>query len=370
MYALLGFCQVAYLALFTRIWKAAPGSKNTLAWVGLILSGTAAMYSHNLAIFGLVTVNLFLLFKRAWKLLGRLLIAQLMIGVLSIPWLLMVPGQLQKIQAAFWTPRPGLTEIVQAVLTFTIHLPLTGGWMTFGLTASVLVLVFTVYINWKSGKKNDGLQLLASVGLLLPATLFVVSYLIRPVFVPRGFILSSLAYYGLIGAAVARTWQVGMGKPLAVVYLAAALVTLPFFYSFESFPRSPFQQAAVYLKAEANSGDVILHDNKLSYFPMHFFERDLPQKFMPDTPGSINDTYALASQQAMGLYPQQDLDQATSGAESIYFVTFTETVLEYQSLGQAQHPTINWLGERYQLVDMKPFGDLEIYHFLENGAAP
>ena len=64
-------------------------------WAGLILFGTAAMYSHNLAIFGLAAANLFLLIRREWKKLWALLGAQVVIGLLALPWLWLVPGQVE-----------------------------------------------------------------------------------------------------------------------------------------------------------------------------------------------------------------------------------------------------------------------------------
>lgn len=370
MYALLGLSQLAYFWFFIRIWQSETGKARRWDWIGLILCGTAAMYSHNLAIFGLVTADLFLLIRREWKKLWALMAAQVIIGVLALPWLWMVPGQVEKIQRAFWTPRPGLADIIQAILVFNVHLPLEGAWMTAALALSILVFVLALFETWLARKKGAGTGLLVVVFLGLPALLFAVSYIIRPVFVPRGFILASLAYYGLIGAAAARRWQHGIGKLLAGAFILASVMSLPFFYRFESFPRSPFKAAAQALQAESQPGDVIVHDNKLSQFPMHYFAPNLPQKFIADEPGSFNDTYALASQQAMKIFPDPDLQTAVGGAESVYFVTFSVTIAEYEAMGAGQHPGLAWLEKTYQLAGKQTFGDLEIYHYTQKAAAP
>ena len=94
MYALLVVAQLGYLWFFTRIWftedERPPAWGN---WAGLVLCGAAAMYSHNVAIFGLIVPDLFLLIQRRWKRLAHLIAAQLVIGLLALPWLLMIPGQ-------------------------------------------------------------------------------------------------------------------------------------------------------------------------------------------------------------------------------------------------------------------------------------
>jgi hypothetical protein len=75
--------------------------------MALILS-LEQLFEHlgYLAIFGLVTANLFLLLERRWKDLLRLMAAQAGMLILAIPWLLLIPGQITKVQTAFWTPRP------------------------------------------------------------------------------------------------------------------------------------------------------------------------------------------------------------------------------------------------------------------------
>ncbi len=208
MYALLGLCQVAYAFFFSRIWKQSlesnemaasrpddPGlddrrklaRNHRLDWVGLVISGTLAMYSHNLAVFVLVVPNLFLLIRRQWKLFGRLLAAQVLIGILTLPWLWMLPGQIAKIQHAFWTPRPGVVEIVQAVIMFVAALPLPGIWLVIGAIVSLQVVVMVIIEGFRSRQKNSELSLLAAFAILPPAMLFAVSYLMRPVFVPALF---------------------------------------------------------------------------------------------------------------------------------------------------------------------------------------
>ena len=115
MYTLLtlSLTAYAYFFLLARKWT---HQRAGIAWIGVVLAGTMSLYTHNLAIFSIVSLNAFLLLRREWKELARLVVAQVVMFVLFLPWLQFVPGQIQKIQEAFWTPRPGLLEVVQALV--------------------------------------------------------------------------------------------------------------------------------------------------------------------------------------------------------------------------------------------------------------
>ncbi|HBA91709.1 MAG TPA: hypothetical protein DCZ08_08115 [Anaerolineaceae bacterium] len=108
---------------------------------------------------------------------------------------------------------------------------------------------------------------------------------------------------------------------------------------------------------------MILHDNKLSYFPSHYYDPELPQEFLADEPGSHNDTYALASQTAMQLFPAESLAQAVSGKETVRFVVFSRAIEEYRDMGAGEHPVMAQLGDAFNLSGHEAFGDLEIYTY-------
>ncbi|TLN08168.1 hypothetical protein FDZ74_12360, partial [bacterium] len=318
MYALLELCLLGYALCLVKAWKSEQQDARIGYgwWAGAILFGAAAMYTHNLAIFGLIAPNVYLLLRRDWRRQGRLILAQLGIALLALPWLWMIPGQVEKVQRAFWTPRPGLVEIVQAILMWFINLPLSGAWMILGAVLSLQIFALALFELWRGRKAGwNGAFLVAWAGVP-PLLLFAVSYLLRPVFVPRGFLVSSMAFYGLIGIVAARRGAVG--KWLAGTVVVAAILTLPFFYSYAEFPRSPFRAATQYLEQRWQANDVILHDNKLSFFPSHYFAPELSQQFLADEAGSHNDTYALASQQAMQLFPQDSLAAAVGDARVVY----------------------------------------------------
>lgn len=95
---------------------------------------------------------------------------------------------------------------------------------------------------------------------------------------------------------------------------------------------------------------------------MHYFLPNSNQLFLADAPGSINDTLAPATQEALSTFPEKDIQTAAGDANEVYFVVFNETLKEYQSLNQV-HPALNWLNSHYQLLQVSPFNDLAVYHF-------
>jgi len=360
MYTLLGLAQISYVWFFVRLREQGPGKAQAGLWAGLVLTGTVAMYSHNLAIFGLILPDVYLLLKRDWRMLLKLVLAQLIIALLASPWLVMIPGQIDKIQTAFWTPRPGAVEVLQGLLQFHIFLPMEGAVMLFATLFSLQAMVL-IGFEAVNARKLPGVGFLSLIWIGLPIILFTVSYVMRPIFVPRGFILSMLAYAVLGGWMISRRWVKSIGPYLAAACILASVISLPAFYKFSGFPRSEFRNATDFLRQSAQTGDAILHDNKLSYFPSHFYDPGLKQTFLPDEPGGHNDTYAVQSQQAMKIFPAQSVEQAVANHERVWFVVFTRALQEYAEEGVTVHPVIAQLDTQYDQISQKVFGDLEIY---------
>jgi mannosyltransferase len=360
MYTLLAVCQLSYTWFFTRIWLE-PERSNKLNWAGLILSGAAGMYTHNLAIFGLVVPNFILLIQRDWKRLGQLVLAQLVIGFIFLPWLVLLPGQLAKVQRAFWTPVPGPVEIINALIISTTNLPLPGVWLVVGLSLSMVLFLLVIWLILRKGL-NIQKGFLLALTFLPPALLFVASYLTRPVFVPRGFITSTLAYLALAAVIIACQTPRAPGWILTGGFVGAALMGVYFQSGYSLFPFSPFERAGRYLETVTEPDDAIVHDNKLSYFPTAYYEPGLKQEFLVDQPGSPNDTLAPATQSAMGRIAAADLKQAIGSSQRVFFVVFDKTISEYIAMGQ-EHPQLAWLRQNLKETDRVSFQDLKIILF-------
>jgi mannosyltransferase len=364
MYTLLSLAVVCNWYGFNRLFGEGRVAGGRGRWWGLfVVSGVAGMYTHNLAVFSLAVPDVLLMLRREWRGLKGLLAAQLGIGLLAGPWLMVVPQQIGKIQAAFWTPQPGILEIVQALVKAHTFLPLPTNWIPLALLSTLLVLSFGA-LEFAHAKGLGWAKIDLVVAALLPPTLlFGLSYVMRPVFVPRAFLPSVLAYLGVLGIAVTRARRSWVGWGLAAVMLAASLGGLSQQYIFSSFPRSPFPQASEWLRSQLETGDVIVHDNKLSFFPMEIYSPKLRMVFLADEPGSHNDTLAVATQDALGLHPVPDIASAADGANRIWFVTFQRALDEYRAQGRPDHPVLVWLDRRYEKMGEMRFNDLLVYSY-------
>ncbi len=188
----------------------------------------------------------------------------------------------------------------------------------------------------------------------------------RPVYVARGFILSGIMLYALAGILTARGWPNAFGKIIIGLMILISSVSLPFYFSFNSFPRSPFAEACSFVEAQVRDKSdrvAVLHDNKLSSFPCVIYEPTLDQMFLGDPPGSHNDTFALASQQAMQLFPEKSIQDAVNSKAEVYFFVFTRALDEYTEIQTNIYPPLAYLEANYQALDISYFNDLAVYHY-------
>ena len=359
MYSLLAFSQLGYIFFFLRL---SDQPQKLGDWIGFVLFGTASLYTHNLAIFVFIIPDIIVLIKRHWHFLYQLFIAQFISVVLFSPWIIMIPGQLNKVQSAFWTPKPGIVEIVQSLLLIFSTLPLPMVWM--GLCLFLVVLLCVIFAREiLSNLKNEKIDILALFSFLPPFFMFIVSYVMRPIFVTRGFITSTVVLYGLLACVLKQNWHKIIGKSIPVLFVACSIISLPFQYAYKSFPRSPYRNLIEYLTDTTTSSEIIVHDNKLSFFPCRYYSKDINQVFLGDEPGSSNDTLAEGSQIAMNLFPKKDVFQAVDGYDTVYFIYFDEVELEYESIGYNEHPNLEKLEQAYSLIDKKSFNDINLVKY-------
>ncbi len=363
MYTLLALSLGLYAYTVFELMVAPERRPSWGWWAGLIGAGALALYTHNLAIFSLVAPNVYLLIRRSWRNLARLVLAQVGMAMLFLPWLIVVPGQVAKIQAAFWTPRPGALEIVQAVVGFHAALPLPPAWLPLGVTAAMVALIGTLYVVVRQAWGKPATGYLLALLFVPPGLLLLASYIMRPLFVPRAMLLSLIAYLILAGWVIASARPRFLAWTVVAAFGIAAAVGLPAQFSHDTFPRSPFDQAAAHLATTEAPGDVVVHDNKLSFFPMHLYAPNLLQAFLPDEPGSHNDTLAAPTQRALHLVPSPGIEEAAQGARRIRYVVFERALEEYAARPEGKPPALAWLQSNASLAATTAFNDLWVYDF-------
>lgn len=373
MYALLGFSAITMTYFFVRAWVGGSWGH----WVVFSILGAMTLYAHNLGFTFVAGLDLWVLWAwlrpgaPRWRNLRPALLSHLLIVGLFAPWLAVMPSQFSKIQQAYWVEQPGIVKLIQTILIFHFaydNQSFSRWLLPPALFFSLLVLVVVAFELVRRGAASGPrLSFPTPYSLLLSLTLtpvlltFFVSQ-IRPVYIVRALLPSALTYYTLaVGVLVVGSVPKPVKWGLVLPSAAIVAVSLVHHYSYAQFPRPPFDEAVAYLRENHQSGDAIVHDNKLTFFPCHYYDRDLPQAFMADPPGSGSDTLALPTQEALGLLASQTMEEATAGSQRVWFVIFQRAFAEYEGLGYPQPPHKAWLEERYHLVETMTFNDLNVY---------
>jgi uncharacterized membrane protein len=375
MYALLGLAAITMTYFFVRAWMEG-GWRN---WAAVGLCGAMGLYAHNLGFAFILGLDAWVVWEWfrpngvRWRNGLSLVLAHLVMFGLFAPWLLALPGQFGKVQQAYWVAQPGLVQLVQTLFIFHFaydNQALPAWLLPAALFFSVLLVVLCALAlwrgrrRWRTGNSPSWDTLLLALSGIPVVALFLISQL-SPVYVVRALLPSALAYYVLLAGLWGRgAWprpvRWGILLPCALI----VAVSLWNHYTYARFPRAPFARVAAFLRAHHQGGDVIVHSNKLSFFPTHYYDRTLPQSFVADPPGSPSDTLAYPTQEALGLFAIPDLATAVRGHERVWFVIFRRAVEEYRAAGHFDHPHRVWLEQRYTLVSLRTFGDLDVAEYL------
>jgi hypothetical protein len=360
------------------------------------------MYMQNLAAFFLLAFGLSTLPKP--KTFFKVALAGAGAFVLWLPWFVNITSQFAKLQQAYWVMRPNFATLLQTLLIYHageefvatakagVALPLFAGiivlaLLTFRLIAETLPRTslrgaFSATKQSQSATEiasqrrvlsevegtlamtgdNSGSALwLTALAFGTPLLLFLAS-LYQPVYIQRALLPASLMYLIAISWLLAESQmpnpiRFALGGIVGVTFVAGLWAH----YTFASFPRPSFQSAITYLKQNLAQGDVIVHSNKLTYFPMYYYDRTLPQKFIADPIGSGSDTLALPTQEVLGLYAINDLQIAAGNSKRVWFVIFDRAVEEYKP---NPHPHLEWMRTNYVSGQVKKIDDMTIYEFM------
>lgn len=334
--------------------------RNLRWWVLYVIAAALTLYAHNLGAFVLLPLNLLAVTRRRWRRhLPALALADVGALALFSPWLIAVlPGQVGFVGRGYWLTPPGADELVRAVmlpvLTFYEDAPF---WLLgLGLLTGLLLLALLTLRVWRARSRAGRFLFLCwmPIGLLWLVSRW------RPVYLERALLPSALFYLVAVGwlmtrGGLPRLLNLTLAALLAVSTLGSLLVH----YTYAGFPRPPFQGAVAYLQERVEPGDVVVHTNKLTYFPMYCYAPELAGTFLADPPGSPQDTLAYPTQVALGIYATPTITEAVGMAERVWLIYFRREMEEAQALG-VEHSAPAWLARGWVEVEREPFSDLVV----------
>ena len=98
--------------------------------------------------------------------------------------------------------------------------------------------------------------------------------------------------------------------------------------------------------------------------PAILFDRNLPQTFIGDIPGSRADTLAPTTQKVLGVKAETDIRTATQNASRVWYIIFQRAVDDYEKNEQT-HPDIEYLDSYYTLESSESWDELQVYLYTQ-----
>ncbi len=364
MYAMLGLWLSLATWCFVKGWR----SENRRWWIVFGVLAGLAMYTQQLAAFYLVALGFVPIIARQKDQLLRVSVGAAVAIIVYLPWLVNLPGQLEKVRSYYWLEPPNNAKPIGTIYSFlVVNLDIPSPYSTIGLLGSLFLVLFLtiqviLYLR-RRGRLDRKLLLFVLWLAVFPVALMWLVSQMQPVYLERALLPSALMLYVALGWLFTRS---GLPRPIVGIIAAVGLVMvgigLYHQYTIATFPNSPFQTAAVYMRDNWQDGDVIVHQNKLSALPTAYYARDLRQRFLRDVPGSSEDTLALPTQQSLGLLADVCIQSAGHNAQRIWWVIFDFVKSQYEGSNRLEEwqQSLDWLGEHYTRSNVQHFNDLEV----------
>lgn len=348
MYGLLAFwLTLATLAMLKR------------QWILFSLATALAQYTHNLAAFYLIPLALTPIFQRDWKTFRNLALAGVAALGLYAPWLIQLPAQLSKVTSSFWIEKPGVEKLFTLFLMYLPHLPLPNSMLMAGLLVATLVIALAAFQTYRARSVSGAW--LAYLAFTPPLLLWLVSQA-YPLYVERALLPSHVIFCLWLAWAFTQT---KLPRPIQgfafALILAAAGMGIYQHVTYKGFPYvSPTLTQSI--ADRFGEGDVVIHSSKLSYLPLLYYDRALPQGFITDPANSNVDTLSPATQKILNLNSFADIEDGTENAVRVWFIIYQQSLDEYEEVNQV-HPHLKYLDEHFTLEAIEEWDGVRLYLF-------
>jgi mannosyltransferase len=377
MYSLQALLLVSATWVFVRAWRGMDSPQPRWGlWISFGVLCALAMYTQQLSAFYLAALGLFPLLTRRRELFLRLCVGVIVALVLYLPWLINIPAQLAKVGSYYWLTAPELADVLVTLRSFTAgYLEFTGAAGLITLIAALLLVIFLiVQVVLYLRRPRRATAQAEPAALLLTLWLFAVPIMLmwlfsqqRPVYLDRGLIGSALMLYAALGWLFTKG---GLPRPIRIgliaIGLIASVIGLYTHYTWAIFPNSPFQTASAYVQSQLQTGDVIVHQDKMSALPMIYYARDLPQYYLGDLPGASDDTLARPTQEALNLLAEPCIQAAVVGAQRVWWVVFPRAEQEAREQNaEGILSQIEWMRVHYREAERHSFNDLDVILYTD-----
>jgi len=349
--------------------------KRWMWWGAFGVLAGLAMHTQQLSAFYLVVIGLVPFFARNRRNIVGMIFGAGIAFVVYLPWLVNIPSQLQKVNSYYWiVPPDGLTLLVTLRSFLNVHLdiPPTAGLVALLLGLFLFLFLIIQVVMYIRKPRRQSESDVGSIYFVLwlfvaPISLMWIVSQVQPVYLERGLLPSALMLYVALGWMFTSS---GLPKVivgvLAVIGLASSVIGLYYQYTWDTFPNSPFAETAAFIDENRDDTDIVFHMSKLSMLPMTYYDRNLPQAYLRDFPGSSEDTLALPTQEVLNLYADVCVMEGVSDADGVWLVVFERVIAQYEAAGRTDLTDVQlWLDEYFKLEQEHRFNDLLVYRYVD-----
>jgi uncharacterized membrane protein len=331
MYTMFAFFIALALFFFWRAWE----NGRRLNWLIFALATTAALYTHSLAIFYLLAIDLFCLLYRSrlrirWL---SLLASHVTIFLLFLPWLVTMIGQIPRLQSEFEGASQSILTLITTPYLFIFSISLQPQLAPIALFVGLAIVAFSflaIWYAWRQGyHQMPGLLLALCIFVIPVFGIFIMSY-IQPVFVLRRLLPASLGLLLIMG------WTIVEAKPRWINIAAGTLtgllmlVALANYYYDPKVHKEPFRDVVEIVESTTASGDVYIHATDTSALAFAYYAPELESHFLAGDPDFVQETNRGRAQKIAGLKPE-NIDDIVDRGEEFWLVVVLDHNLEYQS---------------------------------------
>jgi mannosyltransferase len=322
MYGLVTLLAAASIYWAVRVSDVGQGVRETqsndafLPYLAYVLATLGAAYTHYYAFFVILAENLVIVVSmlrhRRWPAMRRWFVAQGIIAVAYVPWIIVQTGFLGgKASARFdeWDLSTALRIVGETLRAFgagpAVSSTISWAITTLFLIALLAALLAALRSSPAGSRLRTPARALIFACLLLPLFLAWLVNPIMPFFYTRYLLLIAPAFYLLVAwgvMALTRLWR-PLGAMGAVLLLAGSTYGLRGYYTDKAYLKGRYGQMMAYVEANARPGDGILLANQLQRPIFEYYHPDdLEAYFFPryeyplEDPRSTRDLEAIAAE--------------------------------------------------------------------------
>jgi 4-amino-4-deoxy-L-arabinose transferase-like glycosyltransferase len=260
MYAALMLFPLASTCFAAYLWK---GQRKGWLWAGYIATALLGLMTHYMAFPALFAQNVCAVFV-AWgdrdlRLLVRWILAQMVTGLLYVPWIAFAFHLLRSHTSSWVEPTSVPMMLWRGLKAYTVGLTLDPRWTWVVAAASGLGLVVGMVTLWRA-KERRAMWLIA-ITIAAPIGLIVLASASRPAFDERYLVFLVAPILILVGRGLselrARPWV----QIVLTVLIVGGMWSANVHYRLDpAYAKSrPWRQLFDYLQARIQEGDVIVY---------------------------------------------------------------------------------------------------------------